>query len=52
MAGYVNINVIMDRVTRHPLIKDIPFETVVDYTIDFMRIVGVPPSFIEKTEEI
>lgn len=52
MNGFININVIMDRVTRHPLIKDIPFETVVDLAVDFMRIVGTPPSFIEKTEYI
>lgn len=39
----------MDKLTRHPLLQDIPFETVVDYAIDFIRIVGTPPSFIEKT---
>lgn len=42
----------MDRLTRHPLLQDIPFETVVDYAVDFIRIVGTPPSFIEKTEHI
>lgn len=39
----------MDRLTRHPLLQDIPLETVVDYTVDFIRIVGVPPSFLENT---
>ena len=29
--------------------SDISFETVVDYAVDFIRIVGTPPSFIEKT---
>lgn len=42
----------MDKLTRHPLLADIPFETVVDYAIDFIRIVGTPPSFLEKTQEI
>ena len=42
----------MDKLTRHPLLKDIPMETVIDYTIDFIRIVGTPPSFFEKTEVI
>lgn len=42
----------MDKITRHPLLEDIPFETVVDYTADFMRIVGAPPAFLEKTEKI
>lgn len=40
----------MDRITRHPLMQDIPFETVIDYAVDFIRIVGTPPSFLEKTE--
>lgn len=39
----------MDRVTRHPLMEDLPFETVVDYAAEFMQIVGTPKSFIEKT---
>lgn len=42
----------MDRITRHPLLQDIPFETVIDYAVDFIRIIGTPPSFIEKTEHI
>lgn len=49
---YINIRVIMDRLTRHPLLEDIPLETVIDYTIDFIRIVGTPPSFFEKTKEL
>lgn len=39
----------MDRLTRHPLMQDIPLETAVDYAVDFIRIVGTPPSFIDKT---
>lgn len=42
----------MDKLTRHPLLEDIPFETVVDYAADFIKIVGTPPSFLEKTEKI
>lgn len=47
--NFINIKIIMDRVTRHPLMQDIPFETVIDYAVDFIRIVGTPPSFIDKT---
>ena len=50
--NYTNIKLIMDKLTRHPLLEDIPFEIVVDYAIDFIRIVGTPPSFIEKTQKI
>ena len=39
----------MDKITRHPLMQDIPFETVIDYAVDFIRLVGTPPSFIDKT---
>ena len=42
----------MDRLTRNPLLEDIPFETVVDYAVDFLRIVGMPNTFWEKTEKI
>ena len=47
---YTNIRLILDRIMRHPLMQDISLETAVDYTIDFMRIVGVPSMFMEKTE--
>lgn len=49
---FTNIRAIMDKITRHPLLEDISFETVIDYTVDFIRIVGTPPSFFEKTEVI
>lgn len=46
---YTNIRVIMDRITKHPMLRDIPFETMVDYTIDFIEKVGCPAMFEEKT---
>ena len=49
---WTNIKGIMDRLMRHPLMEDIPFETVIDYAVDFIRIVGTPASFEEKTAEI
>ena len=49
---YVNIHLLLDRINRHPLLQDLPFETAVDFTVDFMRIVGVPNMFMEKTEII
>ena len=44
---YVSIKIILDRITRHPLLQDVPYETVVDLTVDFMRIVGIPNMFVE-----
>ena len=49
---YTNIRLIMDRLTRNDLLKDLPFETVIDNAVEFMKIVGAPDSFIEKTSLI
>lgn len=47
---YTNIRLILDKLLRHPLMQDLSLETAVDYTVDFMRIVGVPSMFEERTE--
>ena len=47
-TGYTNIRYILDRIMQHPLLQDITLEQVVDQTISFMRIVGVPAIFDEK----
>ena len=49
---YVNIRYILDRIMQHPLLQDINLEQAIDMTISFIRIVGVPNMFIEKTESI
>ena len=50
--NYTNIRLITDKLKRHPLLEDLPFETIVDYTVDFIRIVGMPDVFLEKTKEL
>lgn len=52
MEKYCNIRIILDRLMRHPLLQDITLEAVVDYTVDFMRIVGAPNIFTNKEELI
>ena len=47
-----SIKVIFDKIMRHPLLQDLSIETIVDYSIDFMRIVGVPSMFEEKVEKV
>lgn len=47
---YTNIRLILDKILRHPLMQELTLETAVDYTIDFMRIMGVPSMFQDKTE--
>ena len=49
---YININVIADRLKRNPLLEDIPYETILDYAVEFIKIVGVPASFIEKVSTV
>lgn len=52
MTGTTDIRRIMDRVTRHPMMRDVPFETAVEYAVDFIRLLGVPALFEEKTAEV
>jgi len=49
---YTNIKQIMDRLTRHPMMKDLTLETAVDYAVEFMRVVGIPTTFYDKTAVI
>lgn len=50
MNGYISIKQILDDVLDHPLLKDISFERAVDHAVHFIRIVGMPRAFNEKTE--
>ena len=42
----------MDKLLRHPMLQGLSLESAVDYAVDFMRIVGCPAIFTEKTEII
>ena len=50
--NYISIKTIVDKVLRHPLMAGISFEAIIDYTVDFMRIVGCYGFFEEKVVEI
>lgn len=43
-----SIKTILDKVARHPMLQQVPFETLIDYSVDFMRLVGVPNMFADK----
>lgn len=45
---YTNVRLVLDKLLRHPLLQDVSLEAAVDYTIDFMRIVGTPTIFENK----
>lgn len=50
MEQTTNIRLILDKVMRHPLMQDLNFETAIDFTVDFMRIVGCPAMFEERVD--
>lgn len=52
MTNYISIKQILDDILDHPLLKDITFERAINYAITFIRIIGCPNIFIEKSEII
>lgn len=49
MERYISIKEILDNILDHPMLKDVSFERAVNYTVHFMRIVGCPRMFEERT---
>jgi len=49
MNQTTNIRRILDRVMRHPMMRDIPFETAGEYAVDFIGLMGTPGLYEEKT---
>ena len=47
-----SIREVMDDLYLHPMLQNIPLETVIRYSIHFMRIMGVPDMFENKVEVI
>lgn len=52
MIQTTNIRRILDRVMRHPMLRDIPFETAIEYAVDFISLMGTPALYEEKTAVI
>lgn len=50
MERYISIRQILDNLLVHPLLRDITLERVVNYAVDFIRIVGMPKLYEEKTQ--
>ena len=50
MDRYISLKQILDDVLDHPLLKDVSFERAVNHAVHFIRIVGMPRAFNEKTE--
>lgn len=52
MIQTTNIRRALDRLMRHPMLRDVPFEAVVEHTVDFISLLGVPALYTEKTAKI
>ena len=50
--NYISVKTIADKILRHPMMAGISFEAIIDYTVDFMRIVQCYNFFIEKCVNI
>lgn len=46
--NYTSIRVVADRLLRHPMMAGISFEAIIDYAVDFIRIVQCQGFFEEK----
>lgn len=46
--NYVKLPEILSRVLRHPLLQDLDLETAIQYVIDFIAVMGLPKTYIDK----
>ena len=49
MEKYISLKQILDNLLDHPMLRNVSFERAVNYTQSFIRIVGCPKIFEEKT---
>lgn len=49
MNKYISIKVVLDNILDHPMLRDVSLERAVNHTVNFMRILGCPNMFEEKT---
>lgn len=50
MIRYISLKQILDDVLTHPLLADVSFERAINHAVHFVRIVGMPKGFDEKTD--
>lgn len=50
--NYTSIKTVVDKILRHPMMAGISFEAIIDYTVDFLRIVQCGGFFEEKCVKI
>lgn len=50
--NYISINEILSRILRHPLLQECNLETAIQYTIDFIGIMGIPNIYTDNIATI
>lgn len=48
--NFIRLEEVLSRITRHPLLQDLSYEAGVQYTVDFIRTMGIPKTYIEKSD--
>jgi len=46
---YIKINRIADDLSDHPMLRDIPFDRIINYAQELMQVVGCPKLFADRT---
>lgn len=49
---YISLREILSRVTRHSMLQDVDLEAVIQYTLEFFGLVGVPQIYEDKLARI
>jgi hypothetical protein len=44
---YISMDVIANRILKHPLLKDMNYEDIISHTVDVLRLVNVPATYEE-----
>lgn len=52
LLKFTNIRVIADRLMRHPMLQSLQFETIVQYTLDFLGLLGFNELYITNEIEL
>lgn len=50
--NFISIKEILNRILRHPLLKTVDLEEVLQYTVDFIRILGIPEIYSDKKADV
>lgn len=49
---YISIREILDNLLDHPMLQELSLERAVNYAVQFIRIVGMPNMFVDKTATV